>query len=209
MKKIYIITLLSALSFSLSGCLSGLLKPEEDPTVFYVLKEKPAKDSTKHYLNMNVSPIALPNYMDKPQVVSYLGANTLLVSEINRWGEPLNNAVARVIYLNFMSNSAPNSKIYAYPMAAFDSKLPTLSISINELCGTLGKESTIKATWTLGDPKANKLLADGVFEKTIANGKSYAGYVDSISTLLSDLSLDIIDSIFKSSKATVTIKSKD
>lgn len=209
MKKIYIITLLCALSFSLSGCLSDLLKPEADPTVFYVLKEKPAKDKANHYLNMNVLPITLPNYMDKPQVVSYLGDNTLLVSEISRWGEPLNNAVARIMNLNLLSNSTPNSKVYSYPFATFDNKLPTLSISINELCGTLGKESTIKATWTLGDPKTNTLLADGVFKKTIANGKSYADYVDSISVLLSDLSLSIMDRLFKDSKATVTIKSKN
>ncbi len=197
MKKNYITTILCILSLSLSGCLSTVLKPEVDPTVFYVLKETPVEAKSDVVLNMNISPITIPAYMDKGQIVSLGAGNKLSVSEFNRWGEPLSGAVIRTFYLDMMNNLDKKSKLYSYPLFVFDNKLPTLTVSIFELSGTMNGESKIKATWALGNSSTDKLLADGVFEKSVSNGKGYAGYVDSLSELLSDLSADIVSKLGK------------
>lgn len=195
MKKIYIISILATML--LSGCISDMFAPKEDPTQFYLLREKVDKRVSDKAVEMNILPIILPSYTSRNQIVSVQGDNAMIVSDINRWGEPLEDGVLRVVYLDMSNLFGKSSKLYAYSFAPYNQNAQSLKISIYKLIGKISGKTYMKASWVFWGAKDSKILASGEFEKTIENGTTYATYVDSISVLLGDLSKTIAEEISK------------
>jgi len=89
---------LSLLFLILEGCLS--FKPQADPTRFYVLDAVACpgdyRQDNKDY-SIGVAIVEVPDYMDRPQIVSEINDNEVRIAEFNRWAEPMDKAVTRVI----------------------------------------------------------------------------------------------------------------
>lgn len=84
-----------------AGC-SSLLAPRPDRSRFYVLtptrtagQVSPA--SARAVVSIGLGPITMPNYLDRPEIVTRIGRNELKLSENNRWGEPLDSGFAQVL----------------------------------------------------------------------------------------------------------------
>jgi uncharacterized lipoprotein YmbA len=61
------------------------------------------KGRTEGNIPVIVGPVEIPAYLDRPQVVTLSGENTIKVSEMNRWAEPLDRAVERVVALDLQA----------------------------------------------------------------------------------------------------------
>ena len=49
---------------------------------------------------IGVGPITVPKYLDRPQIVTRSGRNQLALGEFDRWAEPLQDNVLRVLAEN-------------------------------------------------------------------------------------------------------------
>ena len=83
-----------ALSVAIAGCAVTqpanfyTLSPAAEPTV--------AKRSAEG-LVVGLGPITLPQYLDRPDIVTREGANQMQLAEFNKWAEPLEPMLTRIM----------------------------------------------------------------------------------------------------------------
>jgi len=58
-------------------------------------------------VNVVVSPVTVPDILDRPQIVTRLGSNQVTLDEFARWGQPLKGGIARA--------GSPSSRALASP----------------------------------------------------------------------------------------------
>ena len=87
----------------LGGC--SLLRPHDDPTRFYVLTVPPA--ATEHLvpgefkrLKIGLKPVEVPAYLRSKCMVVRTGTNEIHFAEFDRWAEPLDLGIGRVMRQN-------------------------------------------------------------------------------------------------------------
>ena len=89
----------------LGGCVN-LGKGTQQTTKFYVLhslysaQEDTQTPKVKSDLVVGVGPVQLPQYVNRPQIVTRTGRNELEVAPFARWGEPLEENYSRVLAEN-------------------------------------------------------------------------------------------------------------
>jgi len=57
---------------------------------------------------MGVGPVSLPEYLNRPQIVTRVGKNELRMSEFDRWAEPLKDNISSVLIENLRSLLSPD-----------------------------------------------------------------------------------------------------
>src|SRR5215472_5830074 len=95
---------------ALTGC------PGNAPTRLYVLTattDKPASTSPEG-VAIGVGPITLPKYLDRPQIVTRVAANSLDQANLDQWGGDLNDTITRVVATN-LSNLLATDRVSLYP----------------------------------------------------------------------------------------------
>jgi len=63
---------------------------------------------------VGVGPVNIAPYLDRPQIVTRAGSHRVLMSEFNRWSEPLKNSISRVISVS-LSNQLQTTRVYLIP----------------------------------------------------------------------------------------------
>ncbi len=84
----------------LGGC--SFLRPHDDPTRFYVLTVPPAAterlaDGEIRMLRIGLKPVEVPAYLRTKSMVVRTGTNEVHFSEFDRWAEPLDQGIGRVM----------------------------------------------------------------------------------------------------------------
>ena len=102
--------LLCAFAFSaLNGC--SLLQPHADPTRFYVLTvpsalpARAAESDSKRW-KVGLRPVEVPAYLRSKSLVVRTGTNEIHFADFDRWGEPLDQGISRV--MKEILSAAPN-----------------------------------------------------------------------------------------------------
>ena len=118
----------AACAFSLlAGVLSGCAT---SPTSrFYQLsavsgRTAEKQDSSRGNLIVVIGPIRIPDYLDRPQIVTRSGKNELHLSEFNRWAGPLDSDIVRVIVEDVSAQLPPDSFFVIRWTSLLESRLP-------------------------------------------------------------------------------------
>ena len=109
---------------ALAGC-------ADKPTRLYVLTattEKPATTSPNG-LAIGIGPITLPKYLDRPQIVSSVEANSLDQANFDQWGGDLNDNITRVLATNLSNLLAMQDLLYPWKDGAPVDYQVTLDVS--------------------------------------------------------------------------------
>ena len=88
------------LASALLGAGCGLLRgPATTPTTFYVLSSSAEAGQVPQGrpLTIGLGPIALPPYLNRPEMVRRVAPNELVFDEFNRWSEPLKENFTRAL----------------------------------------------------------------------------------------------------------------
>ena len=98
-----------------SGC--SFLKPSVDPTTYYVLTPATTTTATNQKQRIvGVESVHLPEYLDRPQLVTRIGPNQLRISDIERWAEPLGDALASTLRQD-LAAALPDAMVVVQPDA--------------------------------------------------------------------------------------------
>ncbi len=127
----------------LAGC--GISKP----STFYHLQaaSKDAAVSQKN-ITVGIDEVIVPKYADRPQMVMQeADSPELKISEFNRWAEPLNFAIARIL-ADDISLYLPKSTIKPRTYISENFKY-TISVEISKFDITLNKQVALDAWWTI------------------------------------------------------------
>lgn len=188
------VLLCGLLFFCFIGC-SGTEKSR-----FYSLEylarassKRPAAESTR--LSVGIGPVHLPEYLNRPQIVTRINKYQLEVAEFDRWAAPLDAVFSRVLAEN-LSILLSTDRIYLYPWNTsrrFDYQIP---IEIIQLDGSIPGDADLLVRWSLLKDGKETRIVQKKFRcgKPIA-GQGYSGLVTAMSLGVADLSREIADAI--------------
>ena len=136
---------------TLAGCGSN-------PTKLYVLSANAEKTGAAgpRGIAIGIGPVSLPKYLDRPQIVTRTGSNSLTQGDFDQWGGDLNDNITRVLATN-LANLLGTDRVSLFPLrdpAAVDYQI---ILDITQFDG--GENGVgLDVFWSLVNPTSGKIL---------------------------------------------------
>lgn len=171
------------------------------PARFYVLTPLPEVESaqpsstTRHDTTIGVGPIELPDYVDRPQIVTQDGANTFQLAEFDRWAEPLEENFSRVLVENLSDLLAPQ-RIMVLPWKTAVPIDYRVAVEVTRFYSDANGNTTLSARWSIQATKGVNILASHQSRlHEPAGTQDYAATVAAMSRTVAALSQEIATEI--------------
>jgi hypothetical protein len=166
-----------------AGC-SLLPAPKPDPTRFFVLAVEPGASAMARGA-VALRPVELPAYLRQPALVVRRGGNEVTFREAARWGEPLEQGLARVVGENLRRlGLAPSNR-------GGDADAAILVVRVLAAEGTASGGVEFRAAWELtrrgAAPVGGEFRAPGL----TWDGRDEAGLAGSLSAAVAGLAAEI------------------
>jgi uncharacterized protein len=154
-----------------AGC---ALSPRQDPTVFLVLAPTIAAGEavagTSYATTIiGVGPVAMPRYLERPQLVARVDATELRVDEHARWSAPLGELFAESVADEIAARLAPQ-RVAVFPWTMADRPALSIRITVLQLEPVLPDSAVLRARWEIIDAAGAR-----VGEPRIAEIRTTAG----------------------------------
>jgi hypothetical protein len=198
LRKKYAPFVLFVLLTLLSGCVSAGTSPQAR---FYSLRS--LKDSEIPKIEtpalkgviIGLGPLELPAYLDRPQIVTRGRDNELELAEFDRWAEPLEDAILRVIAQNLIS-IFPETKVLLYPWNYYLPVKYQVVMEIISIDAALQNEVRLCVNWSAlnAEDKQVFLTKNSVYN-TKVNKSNYNAMIEAINQGLYEFSLEIAKAI--------------
>ncbi len=174
-----------------AGCQSS------PPTRFYTLNSvavPPADESrAKKALPVVVGTIGLPKYLDRPQVVTRPGEYVVELAEFDRWAEPLDDMVPRVIADN-LSILLASDQVFIAGRNRVPARALQVEIAFQRFDAADDSTARLIARWDILDRDKDRLVAAQKSAITIpVSGAGYEAQTAALSEALARLCLEIAD----------------
>jgi len=190
------------LVFVFSGCLSISNSPSPR---FYTLRlinnvEESKKFDIASKVIIGIGPIEIPEYQNRPQIVTRNSDGRLIFAQFERWGEALDSAVARIILEN-LTVMLPQAEFQVFPCNFAIPLDYQVLVSVIQLESRLDKDIFLVAQWTVIDSKTKKMLLTKRSEiRQAVNPHNYSGLVLALSRTVTLLSGEIAENLSELSK---------
>ena len=185
------------LCLSLAGCVGGT----SAPTQFYMLNPvsqtalDPARASTSSTVRVSLDPVEVPEYLNRPQIVTHLDRSEYQLDEFNQWMEPLGDNLTRVIAENLSEILAADGIDILSMSRPVDTDY-IVAVQILRMDGKRGQDVVLVARWSLFDQTDNSLSLTkrSVIQETVSDD-TYQGFVLLQNRMIESLSREIADGI--------------
>jgi uncharacterized protein len=184
--------LLLALAASLgSGCMG--LSPKPDPTRHFILTPTSAKSATRTDLKVLVQEVEIPEYLNRSNLVLRKSPQEVVVSEYDRWAEPLEFGITRVLATNLSALLGTPTVYDTSRLEAQAEYLIFVAIrSFEPSIGPAGNRVRLSASWRLVNREDRELAAGtGEYPTPITQGTNSDRYIAGMSAALSELAGEI------------------
>lgn len=196
----FVVTALSLSIVALGGCVN-LGEGTKQSTRFYVLNalfssgvQKEAYEG-KECLAIGLGPVNIPEYLNRPQILTRVSPNELKAAEFQRWAEPLKENFSRVLVEN-LSVLLSTDRIIPYPPKKSTPTDYRVTVDVVRFDGTPGGNASLVARWTiLGANGAKVLWVKKSSFSEATGGRGYEELVSAHSRLVGALSGEIADAI--------------
>ena len=167
------------------------------PTKFYQLSslQGPAEHKSEFIdqprVMIGIGPLEIPPYVDRSQLVTRSNQNELELSEFDRWAEPLQTNITRVIVDN-LSQSLPPDRVAIFSWDGILSLDYQVRIEVTTFDFHKTGDVSLAARWTIVGEDGQKILAlhTSRFNRT-AETKGPASMVSAMSHNVEALSQEI------------------
>jgi uncharacterized lipoprotein YmbA len=176
-------TLFLLIGILLAGCASSSKS-------FYVLTADGSAPSGSG-MGIGVGPIALAEYIDRPNLVIAESPNQLSIADDHRWAGDLASSVARVTAAN-LGRRLGTGNVRTYPWRDDNGLRYQVTIDIRQLHGSGDGHAVIEAGWRLYALPERRVAAARTFvDREPLQADGYPALVAAQSKLLSRLAADI------------------
>jgi uncharacterized protein len=171
-----------------------------EPSRFYLLNPLTVESETKrpvpeHCVSLAIDPVRLPEYLDRPQIVTRSGKNELLLAQYDRWAEPLAETFPRILAQD-LSHLICTKAIFLYPFRSSVDYDYRIKVEIIRMDGTLGEGTVLEAWWSITQNTEKPLVVTrrSILAEPSKTG-DYGSLVEAHSRAVSLLSRAIADEI--------------
>ncbi len=193
--RLRVVIIFGTLWLVLSGCASS-------PTPrFYLLSSLEATSqemkpsAEERCFSIGIGPINIPDYIDRPQIVTRGAPIEFKLAEFDRWGEPVKDNLKRVLAKN-LSMLLCTKTIAFFPWRGGIPIDYRIEMEILRLDGSLGGNVSLEAWWMVfsGDGKKMLIAKKSTFTEAVG-GQDYKSLVGAESRALGTLSREIAEVI--------------
>jgi uncharacterized lipoprotein YmbA len=180
--------LLVLLAAAIAGCANT------QPAQFYVMNpvlKAPSAESSQSRgegMYLEIGPVMVPTYLERPQIVTRTGMNELQVEDFHLWAESFEQNVTRVMAEN-LSAALSTNRIEFYPVQQSSPVDYRISVDIVQFEADQAGKVVLIARWQILDHDGEPVLPlqRSRFEETIEL-VNYSGIAAGMSRLLGKLS---------------------
>lgn len=176
-----------------AGCISASISPTPR---FYMLHTKD-KAATSQKFNMpqeviiEVGPVVIPQYLDRPQIVTYDKNKMLVFAQFDRWGELLDEGIERSITEN-LTLMLPGASIQMFPCNFSIPLSYQLIIDIVKLDCDLDGNLYLVAQWSIINAQNKRMVLTKHSELSLPiDPHNYSGLVGVLESAVVSLSAEI------------------
>ena len=188
MKKYFQPIIFTALVATLAaGCASA-------PSKFYTLNATAISDgnSAAQYA-VAVGPVTVPAEVDRPQFTVTVAPNLVAIEEFNRWAEPLNDNIARVVAAN-LATLLGTPRVTSVTLANFNPDY-RVAIDIQKFVSVPGRSAQLDAVWVVHQPSANVTFSGRTTVDEPVTGSGFDALAAAHSRALAKVSRDLAAAI--------------
>jgi uncharacterized lipoprotein YmbA len=106
---------------------------------------------------LGVTRVAVPGWIDRPQVTARGPAGEILTDDFSRWGEPIARGIQRVVAEN-LAALLPDRRVLALPAATPDAVDQRLEITLVEAARQTDGSVLVEARWDVIGPGGTLVL---------------------------------------------------
>ena len=154
----------------------------------------PAAQSATLAPSVGVRAVDLPAELDRPQIVTRSGTNTVELAEFDRWSAPLRDIIMRLLAEN-LATQLPTDRVAIYPWLPGESVEHEVAVEVIRFEGRLSGPCVLEARWRVTGAGGRATLVAGRTSVTENAGADYASVVAAQSQLVARLSADIAAAI--------------
>jgi uncharacterized protein len=181
--------------------LSGCISLSNSPTArFYALETMDRSQPVDKFdipsnIMIGIGPVSIPEYLNRPQIVTQNQDKTLAFAQFDRWGEPLDLALERTICEN-LRILLPGVVVEIYPWNVAIPVKYRVIVDFIQLASELKNDLSLVAQWSVIDLKNNKIvLIKRVDILKPIKPQNYSGLVKTLSLGCASLSSQIASDI--------------
>lgn len=181
----------------LNGCLSV---PSSLTPRFYLLSsvnenQKIEKTDVAADLFIGVGPVKMPEYLDRPQIVTKDKEGVLKFAQFDRWGESLDLGLARLVREN-LTTILPGAKFVLYPWNPTIAVKYQTVVEIVQLESKLDGDLFVVAQWLVIDvPNSKTMLVKRSEFRLPVQPQNYSGLVKTLSLVCAAISNEIAEGL--------------
>ncbi len=175
------------------------------PSKFYTLTPMKAADTPASGVPFEggsllaVGPVRLPDYLDRPQIMTRSEGNEIRMHETERWAGSLEGDVARVLIENLSVLLAGKNVAVVQWTSAMQSMAPfrnRLGVDVLRFEGSAGGEVVLKARYSLFGPDGRKVISAGEsIVREPVGGTDYGALTAAMSRALAAFSREVAAAI--------------
>jgi uncharacterized lipoprotein YmbA len=146
-------------------------------------------DTQKH---IGIGPVRLPEYLDRPQIVTRTASSEVLLSDIHRWAEPLQENFTRVLAEN-LSHLLGTDQVSIEPSASRFLVDYRITVDVTQFDAGTGSNVILIAYWNIYGQDGSSLTGMNKSQISLTAGQPSdpAATVTALSTALAGLSREI------------------
>ena len=186
---------LAAVALVVTGCLGSGTTRSPQLFILSATADSATAETQSPELRIGVGPVALPERLNRPQIVTRAGEHEVILSEFSQWAEPLEDSFAEVLREN-LSRLIHTDRLVVYPWPKRTEIDLKVEIEVTRFAGQPGGDVVLAARWRLvrGDGAEALPLRLSSYEEPIGAGSTEA-LVAAMSRALGALSGDIASAI--------------
>jgi uncharacterized lipoprotein YmbA len=141
---------------------------------------------------IGIGPVTIPEFLYRSQIAYSMSGNNLVISHFDRWSEPVDKAIARVIGVN-LTHLDPYRSSIQFPWRKASQPDFAVQVSITDLNRMTQDFAVLEADWSIIDAQTKKVLHRDRFSQTALISEygpdfSYTALTRAYSDLLAILS---------------------
>ena len=160
-KPLYHAMMVLFLSAFLTGCVNLGKGTERLPRLYLLtpMASTVGDGSVKGKIDgtIGIGPLAMPEYLNRPQLVTRAGDNELKAAAFANWAEPLKQNVLRVLMEN-MTALTGSEAVYSYPWRAGFPPLYQLQMEVVRFDADRNGEAVLSVRWEWTDETGHPMM---------------------------------------------------
>ena len=169
------------------------------PVHFYMLAQSPPSAPTAPAAAVGrgptiaIGPVTLPRYLERINIVTR-GDTELDVSEYDRWAEPLNSSVPRLLASD-LSTMLGTERIVMFPWSVETTIDRQVVVDVLRFEGTMAGDVVLDARWRVLGPARQELVLQHSVVREAAGANGYPAVVAAMRRAVGVLSREIAEAI--------------